>query len=581
MKTSLLVRSRLLGGRFSPQTLFALSEPGVWYDPSDLTTMFTDTAGTTPATVGSAVALLLDKSLGATEKLGPELVTNGAFTSGTDWTLGAGWTIGSGVATKTAVTAEVLSQTVSLTTGRAYELTYTMTRTAGTLTPRITGGTTVNFTARTAGGTYTQIVSVVTGNTTLEFSADALFVGTVDNVTLKILTGFHATQATLAARPILGRVPSVGRRNLLVRTEEFDNAAWAKTSATVTANTTADPNGIVTADSLIETATSDRHFIRVTQNPLANTTYTLSIYAKSLSGNRFLQIALVDGGTGKFGSFDIENGVLGAVQDSGVTRQIVSLGNGWFRCSISYTMSATPGTNQNVDILLSSSDIRAQTYLGDGTSGLFIWGAQLEFNSTASAYQRVTSTFDVTEAGQPDNYYLSFDGVDDSMVTPTITPGVDKVQVFAGVRKLSDAARGWVIETSTDANQNNGAVWLTTPRNIGVADAQFSSRGTIPITASSSVGAAPNSMIMAGIGDIAGDNAALRINGTQVAQDPADQGTGNYLAYPLYIGRRAGTSLEFNGQIYSLIVRFGANLTNDQIVTTEKWVSGKTAGVTL
>jgi hypothetical protein len=49
--------------RFSPAALFAASETGVWYDPSDLTTLFQDTAGTTPVTaVGQTVALMLDKS---------------------------------------------------------------------------------------------------------------------------------------------------------------------------------------------------------------------------------------------------------------------------------------------------------------------------------------------------------------------------------------------------------------------------------------------------------------------------------------------------------------------------------------
>ena len=54
-----------LRGGFSPSALFALAEPGVWYDPSDLTTLFTDTAGTTPVTTpGQTVALALDKSKG-------------------------------------------------------------------------------------------------------------------------------------------------------------------------------------------------------------------------------------------------------------------------------------------------------------------------------------------------------------------------------------------------------------------------------------------------------------------------------------------------------------------------------------
>jgi hypothetical protein len=49
-------------GAFDPITLFASGEQGAWYDPSDLSTMFTDTAGTTPATVGDSVARINDKS---------------------------------------------------------------------------------------------------------------------------------------------------------------------------------------------------------------------------------------------------------------------------------------------------------------------------------------------------------------------------------------------------------------------------------------------------------------------------------------------------------------------------------------
>ena len=87
---------------------------------------------------------------------------------------------------------------------------------------------------------------------------------------------------------------------------------------------------------------------------------------------------------------------------------------------------------------------------------------------------------------------------------------------------------------------------------------------------------APTTNILTGTGDISGDSAVLRINGAQAAISTGDQGTGNYLAYPLYIGRRGGTSYPFNGHIYSLIVRFGANLDSTTIEQTENWVNGKT-----
>jgi hypothetical protein len=174
-------------------------------------------------------------------------------------------------------------------------------------------------------------------------------------------------------------------------------------------------------------------------------------------------------------------------------------------------------------------------------------------------------------------HWLSFDGVDDWMVTPTITPAIDKAQVFAGVRKLSDAT-GMIVETSLSTGSNNGTFNLytfTTPSNV------FTSRGTVAYSAVAASTPAPSTIVLSGLGDISGDRATLRVDGTQVAQNSIDQGPGNYLAYPMYIGRRAGTSFPFNGQLYSLITRFGANLEVAQIESTEAYVAGKTAGVDL
>jgi hypothetical protein len=208
--------------------------------------------------------------------------------------------------------------------------------------------------------------------------------------------------------------------------------------------------------------------------------------------------------------------------------------------------------------------------------------AQLETGSTATAYQRVTTQYDVTEAGVQSLSYLSFDGVDDFMLTGTITPGTDKAQVFAGVRKLSDVAfsagdAAVIAEFSTGLPSGFISLSGSTGYNTG-QKYSFFSKGTSfgnAVTTSSTY-SAPVTNVLTGLGDISGDLSTLRINATQVGQSTADQGTGSYGNYPLYIGRRAGTSLPFNGQIYSLIARFGANLDAGTITSTETFVNGKT-----
>jgi len=183
-------------------------------------------------------------------------------------------------------------------------------------------------------------------------------------------------------------------------------------------------------------------------------------------------------------------------------------------------------------------------------------------------------TYQVDSSGRG---HLLFDGSNDGMVTASIVPGIDKAQVFAGVRKLSDAAAGCIVESSTNWQANAGALALLGPT---AAAANYGSRsgGSLPggTPTSASTFVSPITNVITATSDIAGDSAALRINGLAIGSSVGDQGTGNYLTYPLYIGRRAGASIPFNGRIYSLIVRFGANLSAEQISAMESWVNAKT-----
>jgi hypothetical protein len=202
--------------------------------------------------------------------------------------------------------------------------------------------------------------------------------------------------------------------------------------------------------------------------------------------------------------------------------------------------------------------------------------------SQPSAYQKVTSTFDVTEAGQPNNFYLFHGGSGNPrwMQTPSIDfTGTYKVTLFAGVRKLSDAARGAIVSTNIG---NNGTFEFNSPgSDPGNSDYRFASRGTSPSFAlSPNTFPAPNTAVLCGIGDISGDSSILRANATQAAQSTDDQGTGNYTSAAVFIGARAGTSLFLNGHIHSLIVR-GALTDLPTIERTERYVASKTAGVSL
>lgn len=113
-----------------------------------------------------------------------EYVTNGTFASDTGWTKGTGWAIGAGVATATTASSD-LSQTsaITLLPGYIYTITYTVTRTAGTVTPSI-GGTA--GTARSSSATFTETIVAGTAAATTQIIAftGVGFSGTIDNVTV-------------------------------------------------------------------------------------------------------------------------------------------------------------------------------------------------------------------------------------------------------------------------------------------------------------------------------------------------------------------------------------------------------------
>lgn len=562
------------GGGFTPATLFAASEQGVWYDPSDFSTMYQDSAGTIPVTaVGQPVGFLGDKSKGFA--LGPELVSNPSnslvLTPSNVVEVDTGADVVAGVTYK--IQFSVLSDT---STG--YQLRF-----------RSTGGgadfTIPLYTSASSPGIYSAIHRFgFSGNLNLRHFTDATGSGEIsfDNISVRELPGNHAVQPTAASRPVLGRVPFGGRRNLLTYTEQFDNAAWGKQAATVTADNTTSPIGTATADRLADNNAGGTGSVWVTQNVTVSTStvHTYSVYAK-VDGLSWLSLDLINfttpGNISNF--FDVGSGVVGTV-GVGVTTAITSVGNGWYRCSVTFTThsSDTLGT---VRVRLATADNNLTVDL-DGTSSLFIWGAQLETGSTATDYQKVVTALDVTEAGVADNYYLQFDGVDDFLSTANIDfSATDEMTVVAGVRKLSDASAGHVVELSGSVSANNGAFYMAAPNSPNTSNYIYTTKGsaTLNFGISPNSYAAPRLDVLTGLSSILGDSVILRVNGAQIAADIDDNGVGNFGTYPLFIGRRGGISNAFNGHLFGLVIRgkttAGADLTN-----VETFVAGKT-GVTI
>lgn len=125
------------------------------------------------------------------------MLENPGFDSDTLWTKGANWTIGSGVASKSGGGGNSLSQTDTYAAGSVYRYRIEIpTLSGGSLTPRLTGGTTVTGTAYTTTGTkYGSLTGAVGGNTAWGIIGATAAVGTVDNVVSFLETGSSIAQA--------------------------------------------------------------------------------------------------------------------------------------------------------------------------------------------------------------------------------------------------------------------------------------------------------------------------------------------------------------------------------------------------
>jgi len=194
--------------------------------------------------------------------------------------------------------------------------------------------------------------------------------------------GNHATQTTSASRPTVE-----ARVNLFTKSEQFDDVVWSKAAGTISANATTAPDGTVTADKLTESTNTVTHYVAQAPSVSASTTYTFSGYFKP-AGRNNVRITLNYGTTGFNAYFDLVNGIV-ISNTSGTSASVKKAANGFFRCSFTITTGAS-ATGLGVYIYPADST-PAGTYTGDGTSGIYVWGAQLGAGSYATSYIQTTS----------------------------------------------------------------------------------------------------------------------------------------------------------------------------------------------
>ena len=299
------------------------------------------------------------------EQLGSELVTNGDFSSASDWTFsGGGVAISGGKLNFTATTREA-TQSISVVNTKTYRVSYEVSNySAGSVRAEI--GSSVGV-SRTANGIYSEYI-VASGTNVIQIDAVSVFTGSIDNVSVKevlVANGdfdFSRGSNLAATRVASSGYIEKGRENLLLQSNTFDTS-WTLPSAAVTGGHSG-YDGTNTAWELLSTAAS----CRVSQTISTSGVQTMSVYAKAGSVNWMALYVVAT--APPYVYFDLANGVLGGVQNNVIEASMEDMGGGWYRCSIAFNKTATEAR-----IFTATANGILTTTSGDS---IYIQDAQLE-----------------------------------------------------------------------------------------------------------------------------------------------------------------------------------------------------------
>jgi len=226
--------------------------------------------------------------------------------------------------------------------------------------------------------------------------------------------------------------------NLFPYSEDFSVSDWSKNRVTINSNQNISPNNKLNASKMIETAVSGNHQITKKAHSV-NGSFTNSVFAKK-GENNYLILGIWDGSSETIAWFDLENGLIGTVQ--GTSTQTIEKFGDYYRCSVTFDISASGG----YELIGMSNTDGLRNYNGDGTSGVYIWGAQLEALSYPTSYIPTSGAIATRLAD-------SVTGAGDA-TTFNSTEGVLYAEIVALVE--ADGARRFI--TLNDGTSSNAVV---------------------------------------------------------------------------------------------------------------------------
>jgi hypothetical protein len=349
----------------------------------------------------------------------------------------------------------------------------------------------------------------------------------------------YYTSGGTAGCPALLVEPSA--QNLALQSEAF-NTTWSPTNITVSTNVTGtlSPAGGTTADKIIPTSGNLQHRVDQSITLTASGTYTFSVFAKA-DGYGFASLRIGSNGA----AFNLSNGNTGAIS-AGITARADNYGGGWYRLSITGTSASGSVTFRiNVESALQV----AIDFAGDGTSGILLYGAQLETGSVATSYIPTTAAAVTRNAD-----VITLSGA----VSGCIGQTEGTIYAEVDIRTLGNTAGIFVISDNTNTNR----VYLY---KLGANNRIYAERQSATESATSTL--QTSGSITAGIYKIAiayksGDT-ALFVNGVQAGSTNTDTFTMGSI-FKLNVGSNRAEVTQFNDRIRSAAL-YTTRLTNAEL----------------
>ena len=173
--------------------------------------------------------------------------------------------------------------------------------------------------------------------------------------------------------------------NIITYSEDFSNGDWGKEDISVTTNSAISPDGTQNADKLVPNTNNIDHAIYQSKLSFTGANVSFSVYAKA-AGYDYIFLGSNNNVSSDGAFFNLTNGTI-SQNTSSLSASIQSVGNGWYRCTVSSSNYPTVYA-----IICASQNGTSLIFSGDNTKGIYTWGAQGEISTYPTSYIPTTST---------------------------------------------------------------------------------------------------------------------------------------------------------------------------------------------